>query len=126
MGLDSASGHWGFVKEERAVHVIWDLCKTTIRKNPGKRRLVSLNEANDVARRLGESNQASRYFGVNGRRDDDDDDDDEAQSDGGYEENKRTDATDFVTSRMREAQAWIFPDSEEDLEEDSGEDSGED
>ena len=119
MGLGSPSEHWGFIKEERAVHVIWDLCKTAMSKNPGKRRLVSLNEANDVARRLGESHQASRYFSVSGRRDHDDDD--EAQSDGEYEENKRTDATDFVISRIREAQAWILPESEEDSE-DSGED----
>jgi hypothetical protein len=33
---------------------IWDLCKEMAAKHPGKRKLVSLNEANEVARRLGD------------------------------------------------------------------------
>lgn len=33
----------------------WDICKEYMEKYPGKRRLVSLNEANEVARRLAET-----------------------------------------------------------------------
>jgi hypothetical protein len=33
----------------------WDICKEYLEKYPGKRRLVSLNEANEVARRLAET-----------------------------------------------------------------------
>lgn len=113
MGLDNPMGRWGSVDANRMVHVIWDLCRTTMGKTPGERRLVSLNEANDVARRLGESHQASRYFSVNGRRDDDDDDDDEAKSDGEGEENKGTDATDFATSRIGAARRWVLPERED-------------
>lgn len=43
--------------------VTWDICSTAMRRNPGSRRLVSLNEANDVARRLGEQETSSRYGG---------------------------------------------------------------
>ena len=51
--------------------VIWDLCSTAMGRHPGARRLVSLNEANDVARRLGEQYTGSRYFSVTVREDDD-------------------------------------------------------
>lgn len=51
--------------------VIWDICRTALLRAPADRRLVSLNEANDVARRLGESHSRSRYFSVETRRGDD-------------------------------------------------------
>ncbi|CAG9988902.1 unnamed protein product [Clonostachys byssicola] len=41
--------------------IIWDLCNTAIRNHPHPRRLVSLNEANDVARRLSEEHTTQRY-----------------------------------------------------------------
>ncbi|CAH0046774.1 unnamed protein product [Clonostachys solani] len=41
--------------------IIWDLCSTAVRNNPHHRRLVSLNEANDVARRLSEEHSIQRY-----------------------------------------------------------------
>ncbi|CAG9947875.1 unnamed protein product [Clonostachys rosea f. rosea IK726] len=41
--------------------IIWDLYSTAIRNHPHPRRLVSLNEANDVARRLSEGHSAQRY-----------------------------------------------------------------
>ncbi|KAI0144644.1 ankyrin repeat protein [Xylariaceae sp. FL1272] len=40
----------------------WELVQEYLAKVPGERRLVSLNEANDVARRLGESYSWQRYF----------------------------------------------------------------
>ncbi|KAH7328643.1 ankyrin repeat-containing domain protein [Stachybotrys elegans] len=61
---------------------MWDMCNAAMTKNPGVRRLVSLNEANDVARRLGEKFASSRYFGVTGRRGDDDDRSSDGEEDG--------------------------------------------
>lgn len=55
--------------------VIWDLCQTTMEKYVGKRRLVSLNEANDVARRLGEKYTGSRYFSIQARGEDEENED---------------------------------------------------
>lgn len=40
----------------------WDIVQEYLAKSEGKRRLVSLNEANDVARRLGESYSWQRYY----------------------------------------------------------------
>lgn len=40
----------------------WDVVKEYLAKSEGKRRLVSLNEANDVAKRLGESYSWQRYY----------------------------------------------------------------
>lgn len=77
---------------------VWDLCSTAMAKHPGTRRLVSLNEANDVARRLGEQETRSRYFSVNTRHDEDEDDEDR--------ENKGDE--DFATRMLgsRSPQAW--------------------
>lgn len=61
--------------------VIWDLCRTAMSRHPDARRLVSLNEANDVARRLGEQETRSRYFSVNARHDEDEDGEEEEERD---------------------------------------------
>ncbi|KAL7946435.1 hypothetical protein V8C42DRAFT_344279 [Trichoderma barbatum] len=82
--------------------VIWDLCKTCMDKNPGKRRLVSLNEANDVAKRLGEKHTASRYFSIQARGEDDDEDAD-ADAD---EKDTRDFAAKELSSKL--SQAWKF------------------
>ncbi|OHE91823.1 hypothetical protein CORC01_12897 [Colletotrichum orchidophilum] len=42
----------------------WQVVRAVQEQNPDKRRLVSLIEANDVAKRLGEKYNASRYFQV--------------------------------------------------------------
>lgn len=44
---------------------VWEVAQHYLNKFPAKRRLVSLNEANDVARRLGESYSRQRYFAKN-------------------------------------------------------------
>lgn len=62
-----------------AKRVIWDLCATAMRKHPSPRRLVSLNEANDVARRLGDMQPASRVFSIHSRHAAEDDDDAEKE-----------------------------------------------
>ena len=40
---------------------IWDTVREYLGRHPGKRRLVSLHEANDVAKRIGERYQGQRY-----------------------------------------------------------------
>lgn len=87
-----------------AAKVIWDICRTATAKHPGKRRLVSLNEANDVARRLGESHSRSRYFSVESRRNDDDEDGSNA---GGDDSNGGHDFFD----EMRRWPTWELPSS---------------
>ncbi|KAK2683117.1 hypothetical protein RAB80_001063 [Fusarium oxysporum f. sp. vasinfectum] len=79
--------------------VLWDLCRTTMKQHPGKRRLVSLNEANDVAKRLGEKYSASRYFSVQARVDDEEVDPDEKES---------GTTIDFAVQEMKSrlSQAW--------------------
>lgn len=85
--------------------VMWDLCNVAMRKHAGKRRLVSLNEANDVARRLGESDVTSRYFSVNSRKPDDD----EAQSEEPEkEEDEGKKLSDFVATSMDNTRRWLI------------------
>ncbi|KAJ3495440.1 hypothetical protein NLG97_g3396 [Lecanicillium saksenae] len=82
--------------------VVWDLCNVAMRKHAGKRRLVSLNEANDVARRLGESDVTSRYFSVNSRKADEDEEEQEKEED----ENQKL--SDFVCSSLGTAGRWLI------------------
>lgn len=81
MGLAGPEGDRVIRSSTFSRQVMWDLCSTAMSRHPGARRLVSLNEANDVARRLGEQETRSRYFSVNSRRDEDDDDEEEDQDD---------------------------------------------
>ncbi|KAF4955378.1 hypothetical protein FSARC_11864 [Fusarium sarcochroum] len=78
--------------------VMWDLCRTAMQKHPGHRRLVSLNEANDVAKRLGEKYSASRYFSIQARVDDDED----------PEEKEVSSTVDFAVQELnsRLSRAW--------------------
>lgn len=46
---------------------VWAVIRAVLEKFQEKRRLVSLNEANDVAKRLGEKYSGSRYFSIQGR-----------------------------------------------------------
>jgi ankyrin repeat protein len=57
-------------KETPRVQQIYDLAAEFAAAHPGKRRLVSLHEANDVARRIGETYQGQRYGwkGFEGRK----------------------------------------------------------
>jgi ankyrin repeat protein len=57
------------------------LLETAAKAPNEKRRLVSLNEANDVARRLGEKYTASRYFSIRARGEEDDDKEDKDEDD---------------------------------------------
>jgi hypothetical protein len=79
--------------------VLWDLCRTAMQKHPGSRRLVSLNEANDVAKRLGEKYSASRYFSVQARVDDEDDD---------GEEKEANNTIDFAVQEMKSRLGWAW------------------
>ena len=75
--------------------VLWDLSFTAMANKPAPRRLVSLNEANDVARRLGEQETSSRYFSVNNRRSEDDDEVEEEEKE-----------EDVASSVLKEPSAW--------------------
>ena len=89
--------------------VMWDIVSTAMTKNPPKRRLVSLNEANDVAKRLGEKHTGSRYFSIENRRREDDDEDSTAQK-------KHEPPSDFVTTQLPSLMptAWKVPENPED------------
>jgi ankyrin repeat protein len=82
--------------------VMWDLCLTTMQRNPLNRRLVSLNEANDVAKRLGEKYSASRYFSIQARAEDEDGEE--------GEEKEAKEASDFATNELtsRMGGAWSY------------------
>ncbi|KAG5975066.1 hypothetical protein E4U56_004035, partial [Claviceps arundinis] len=83
---------------------IWDIIATAMSKYPGKRRLVSLNEANDVAKRLGEKHTGSRYFDDRSSRRRDEDDDESILDD----EGNKVEWGDFVTRTLarRLESAW--------------------
>lgn len=108
-------GHGDKLSDEAIKPVMWDLCLTTMEKYPGKRRLVSLIEANDVAKRLGEKYSASRYFSVQAREEDNQDEADKEDK----EDKATTDfATDQLTTRLNDA--WKQKDDESDNESKSG------
>lgn len=65
--------HYESVNEES----IWRLCEEFMKKHPGKRRLVSLIDANEVAKRLANRHQGNVY----GSRNDAESDDGEADQD---------------------------------------------
>lgn len=48
--------------KKSSMDATWDVVQEHLAKTEGKRRLVSLNEANDVARRLGERYSWQRYY----------------------------------------------------------------
>lgn len=77
-------------------HVLWDLCRTAMSKHPHPRRLVSLNEANDVVKRLGEQEMRLRYFSVNNRKDEYED----------AEEKAENPTSAFLDKQLRGA-AWV-------------------
>ncbi|KAI6632798.1 hypothetical protein MCOR14_007048 [Pyricularia oryzae] len=78
-------GQWAAENRERKE----DIHQMCLAYSNGKRRLVSLNEANDVARRLGESFQRGRYYSGMPKGHDDG-----AVSEAGQEENRPS--QDFV------------------------------
>ncbi|KAH6610532.1 ankyrin repeat [Trichoderma cornu-damae] len=103
--VDRIIGAFGLEQSQRTLRddvrdrVIWDLCKTATDKNPGSRRLVSLNEANDVAKRLGEKHDASRYFSIQARGEEDD-------GEAGAEKDTRDFASRELSNKLN--QAWKF------------------
>lgn len=103
MGVDNPKG-WesnDVGSDDLSCKVIWDICNQTVRKHTAKRRLVSLNEANDVARRLGESEVTSRYFAVNSRKDDDAEEEN-------VEDDEDKKVADFVQHSFAGAQGWLL------------------
>ncbi|KAI3549731.1 hypothetical protein CABS01_12565 [Colletotrichum abscissum] len=85
----------------------WRAVRAVQEQNPDKRRLVSLNEANDVAKRLGEKYNASRYFSITARQDEYEDPEDAAAG-------NRDEKSDFAaqTRNASGGQMWSFPQDE--------------
>lgn len=68
--------------ERSSQQKMWDLCKEVMDQHPQKRRLVSLPEANEVAKRLGEMTKKNRSSG--GRiRDEEEQQDEEVEEEQG-------------------------------------------
>lgn len=82
---------------------VWEICRTEMARYPSTRRLVSLHEANDVAKRLGEEYASARYFSTGPRADDDDEKSDE--------ETER-DVIDVVEVWMTNHFQWTWRDSD--------------
>ncbi|KAI0889471.1 ankyrin repeat protein [Annulohypoxylon maeteangense] len=98
------------IGQNRKEHT-WQIIEEQLGKAEGKRRLVSLNEANDVAKRLGESYSWQRYFQKRRTADDEQ----EVEEQRGKDDEKEVD---FVTTEYRlfRDTAWI--DEKEDGERD--------
>ncbi|KAK9418110.1 putative Ankyrin repeat-containing domain protein [Seiridium unicorne] len=80
---------------------VWEVAQEYLAKFPGKRRLISLNEANDVARRLGESYSWQRYYSKNTSTNEED-------VGNGQEKKEEEKESDFVTAQYasKKALAW--------------------
>jgi len=91
-------------KAETDTSKVWKVCLEFMEKHPSKRRLVSLGEANDVAKRLGEQYSSSRYFSIQARGEDDDDEEEKEDA-----EERASDMADFsVNSRnSRSGGRWL-------------------
>lgn len=84
---------------------VWELAQEYLGKFPARRRLVSLNEANDVAKRLGESYSWQRYYAKGWNRNQDGEDDDAEKPE---EEEEEVKESDFVTVQYnnKKGLAW--------------------
>ncbi|KAK8020923.1 hypothetical protein PG990_006061 [Apiospora arundinis] len=83
---------------------VWEVVQDFMARYPDKRRLVSLNEANDVARRLGENYSWQRYYTKQTKTDV------EAQelNDEEKEEEDKKEEVDYITTQyaFKKPQAW--------------------
>ncbi|KAH8893115.1 ankyrin [Thozetella sp. PMI_491] len=81
---------------------VWRICREFMAKHPDRRRLVSLNEANDIAKRLGEKFYSSRYFSVQPKYEEEEEESND----------EKPPSSDFsarqVSAKWREQ--WICPD----------------
>ncbi|KAI1364570.1 ankyrin repeat protein [Xylaria arbuscula] len=86
-----------------SVDATWDVVQEYLGKTEGKRRLVSLNEANDVARRLGESYSWQRYYTKRATNQNN-----EYEDDANEEDKNKKEEVDFVTHNYRaeRSRAW--------------------
>ncbi|CAM1506895.1 Fc.00g065360.m01.CDS01 [Cosmosporella sp. VM-42] len=112
MGLESHY-HGNELSTKSKKQVIWDLCSTAMEQHPDKRRLVSLNEANDVAKRLGEKYTASRYFSIQARGEDED----------GEEEEDNEPIVDFASQQFNSKLLWAWKGDDDTEEEKANDDS---
>lgn len=96
---------------------VWEICSAVAAKYPDKRRIVSLNEASDVAKRLGEAHTSSRYFTIAPKAEEDEED--EAEDENKEENKAEVTQTGFVTAQanQRVNSSWKSPDEEKRLQE---------
>ncbi|KAK0726889.1 hypothetical protein B0T26DRAFT_747278 [Lasiosphaeria miniovina] len=105
-------------RKESDAELVWKVCSEFMQNQlpggTGKRRLVSLGEANDVAKRLGERYSSAKYFNTRARwrqggDDDDKDDDEEEPQDEAEKEQRASDQADFsvVTKNNRISSRWL-------------------
>lgn len=89
-----------FSRKER----VWEIAQEFMARFPGKCRLVSLNEANYVARRLGENYSWQRYYTKQTATDADEQGRDEEEK----EEQDNKEETDYVTTQYAacRTRAW--------------------
>ncbi|KFA50832.1 hypothetical protein S40293_05813 [Stachybotrys chartarum IBT 40293] len=101
------------VSRQSSPYVVWDLCHTALAKIEGKRRLVALNEANDVAKRLSARFTDPRYFNIQ-RRTDDGEEEEEEEEGGSEKKGEHKTTTDFAAGELssRLGAAWVWPDDE--------------
>ncbi|EON97988.1 putative ankyrin repeat protein [Phaeoacremonium minimum UCRPA7] len=107
---------------------IWQLCDACAEKYPSKRRLVSLHEANDVARRLGETYQPQRYlFKSRREKSEEEEEEEDAERAAQAGKKKETGPSDFATETLTTAKksAWQR-DKPRELEFDSDEELSDD
>lgn len=110
---------WTFTKEGgdgsaaglSAKQRVWEVVRAVLERHPDRRRLVSLSEANDVAKRLGDEYNTSRYFSITARQDE--------YADPEENEAKEDDKEDFA-AKLRQngsGDAWSFPDDDDEEKE---------
>ncbi|KAI5862660.1 ankyrin [Durotheca rogersii] len=80
----------------------WDLFEEHLAKGSAKRRLVSLNEANDVAKRLGERYASQRYFWKGPKTEEEDDEEPKPQQ-------EEEQVADYVQKNYADSSAWHYP-----------------
>ncbi|OAA55763.1 Ankyrin repeat-containing domain protein [Cordyceps fumosorosea ARSEF 2679] len=119
------SSDWGYPPSTIMKKIVSDLCSTALAEHPGKRRLVSLDEANDMTGRRGVQDTASPTFSVQSHNldydvhnnldyDVQDDLDYDVQGNLDYDVQYLQEPGDFVVKEMQKrlCGAWHFSDYE--------------
>lgn len=76
---------------------VWITLLNHMAEHPGKRRLVSLNEANDVAKRISDKYDSARYFSMKPKKDFEEEED---------QEDKEDEQLDYAAQNRNRSGAW--------------------